>query len=181
MSHSSRFTRVLALAIAGASPMTAALAQAPQNAERCPATLPAPVAATAEALRAAARANDYAALRRLVKRPVDFAWGYGGEGDPTPEWQRAKREGHDPAAMLLALLAMPCIVQRTDGRIHYHWPAATNFAWSALTPAERAPLEKLYGSAIDKAWQGGRSGGYYAGWRTTILSDGTWTAFMMPQ
>jgi hypothetical protein len=175
------FLCLAALLVSLAAPSGAgALAQAKEpEAQRCPATLPAPVAARHRAILAAARAGDYQALRRQVTDLENFEAVIGDGGDPLPIWQEAQRRGQSIARAMAAIFAMPCSVVRVDGKTLYSWPSASDFPWPALTPPERAALQAFYGAKIDENWLEGREKGYYVGWRGHIDGDGTWLAFII--
>jgi hypothetical protein len=167
-----------ALALRAALPEMATAQSSDDKAVRCPATLPAPVAARQRSILAAARAGDYAALRREVTAPGRFQADFDTPRDPAPAWQEARRQGIDIAAAVAAIFAMPCSVIKAEGKTLYNWPSAMDFQWAELTPAERAPLERFYGAKIDQQWLEGRAKGYYVGWRGIIEADGTWVAFV---
>jgi hypothetical protein len=181
MSAMKAYLRVFALLATLTAPFGAsALAQAKEpEPQRCPATLPAPVAARHSAILTAARAGDYQALRRQVTDVENFEAVIGDGGDPLPIWQEAQRRGQNIARAMAAIFAMPCSVMRIEGKTLYSWPSASDFPWSALTPPERAALQAFYGAKIDENWLEGREKGYYVGWRGHIDSDGTWLAFII--
>jgi len=166
------------LALAAALPETATAQASGEKAVRCPATLPAPVAARQRGILAAARAGDYAALRREVTAPNRFQADFDVPRDPAAAWQEARKQGIDIIGAVAAIFAMPCSVLKAEGTTLYNFPSALDFPWAELTPAERAPLERFYGAKIDQQWLEGRIKGYYVGWRGIIEADGTWTAFV---
>ena len=171
---------LLAATIAAVTLAQPAVAQpkTEETAARCPATLPAPVAARQQGILAAARAGDYAALRKQVTDMRRFNFDFGEPGDPMPSWREAQKQKIDLAAIMAAIFAMPCSVQKVEGKLLYGWPSASDFTWSQLDAAERTALQKLYGAKLDSYWLEGRAKGYYVGWRGIIAADGTWTSFV---
>jgi hypothetical protein len=181
MAPMKEFLCLAAVLLALATPIGGGvLAQAKEpEAQRCPAALPAPVAARHRAILAAARAGDYAALRRQVTDVENFEAVIGDGGDPMPIWREAQRRGQNMAGIMAAIFAMPCSTVQIDGKTLYTWPSASDFPWPALTPPERAALQAFYGAKIDEHWLEGRDKGYYVGWRGHIDGDGTWLAFVI--
>jgi hypothetical protein len=134
------------------------------------------VAARRQAIRDAATRRDWPALGRLTGK--GFQWGGYEDGDPVPAWRSAAERDEDPAVPLLAILDMPCIViSAAQGPAIYTWPSAAGIDWKALTVAERAALQALYGTAIDSHWLEGRARGYYVGWSVGIDAHGVWKSF----
>ena len=152
---------------------------APSSAARCPAALPPPVVARQQAILAAARARDYAGLRKQVTKPQRFTSSFGEATDPLVEWNKIRQRGIDLAAIMAAIFAMPCTIDTVEGTTIYTWPSAADLEWAALNAEERTALQKLYGTELDTYWLEGRDKGYYVGWRGTIEADGTWTVFVV--
>lgn len=154
---------------------------AAQAAKRCPAQLPAPVAAKRDAIvaavTAAASTGDWTALGKLAG-PGEFTYSFGDEGDPVAYWRQSVQDGIDIPRYLAGVLAMPCIVSYEDDRRQYWWPAAVEFDWKDLGAAERQALERLYAGKVDDWYIEGRATGYYVGWRVSIEADGAWSAFV---
>lgn len=163
---------LVALDVPGADAQTKPQAQV----MRCPAQLPAAVAAKRQALKDAASRRDWPALATLAG--AGFQWGGYEDGDPLPSWRSAAERGEDPAVPLLAVLEMPCVVIRAaDGKTTYTWPSAVGIDWKALTPAEKSALQAHYGAKIDQYWLEGRNKGYYVGWSVGIDPQGAWKSF----
>lgn len=148
-----------------------------QEAKRCPAQLPAPVAAKRDAILAAAKARDLAALNRLIG-PGDFVYSFGDIGDAIGYWQDSVKQGIDIPRYLVGVLSMPCVITYDEDRQQYWWPAAMEFDWKNLTPAEKQALEALYDRKVDDWYVEGRAKGYYVGWRAGIDKNGAWSAFV---
>lgn len=168
----------LLLALGGSTvPHTASAQSKPDAAvTRCPAELPAPVAAKRQALKDTAARRDWPALARLAG--PGFQWGGYEEGDPVPAWRAAAAKGDDPARPLLAILDMACVVVRAgDGATIYTWPSAVGIDWKALTAGEKSALQALYGAKIDQYWVEGRAKGYYVGWSIGIDAQGAWKSY----
>lgn len=151
-----------------------ALPAAAEDAKRCPAQLPAPVAAKRTALLAAAKTRDFEALKKLAST-VEFTFTYGDDQDPVAFWKAMGKSGVDIPKILTAILNMNCVIG--DGP-SYVWPSAALIDWKKLPPDEQKALNALYGSKIDESWLEGRNKGYYVGWRITIEPDGSWSSFV---
>jgi hypothetical protein len=148
-----------------------------QNVQRCPAQLPAPVAAKRDAIVAAARASDWNALKGLIG-PGEFTFSFGDDGDAIAYWRDSVKQGIDIPKMMAAIFSMPCVIVLEDDRREYWWPSAVEYAWKDLNAAEKKALQDLYGASIDEWWLEGRDKGYYVGWRAAIDARGAWTAFV---
>jgi len=148
-----------------------------QNVQRCPAQLPAPVAAKRDAIVAAAKARDWTALKALIG-PGEFTYSFGDEGDAIGFWQDSLKQGVDVPKMMVAIFAMPCMISLEDDRREYWWPSAAEYPWKDLNAAEKKALQDLYGAKIDEWWLEGRDKGYYVGWRGSIDAKGGWGAFV---
>ncbi|MGE0151987.1 MAG: hypothetical protein AB7R90_05170 [Reyranellaceae bacterium] len=166
--------RTRTLLATGMLALFAATAQA-QEPRRCPAQLPAPVAAKRDAIVAAAKARDWATLQKLTG-PGEFAFSFGDDTDAIAYWRQAAAAGTDVLRMMQAVFAMGCVtVTNTRG---YFFPPAAEIEWKRLNAAERKAMEALYGKAIDEWYVEGRAKGYYVGWRGVIEPDGAWSAFV---
>jgi hypothetical protein len=148
-----------------------------QNVQRCPAQLPAPVAAKRDAIIAAAKARDWNALKGLIG-PGEFTFSFGDDSDAIAFWRELGKQGTDIPKTMVAVLSMPCVVTLEDAKREYWWPSAVEFAWKDLNAAEKKALQDLYGAKIDEWWLEGRDKGYYVGWRAGIDAKGAWTAFV---
>jgi hypothetical protein len=142
--------------------------------ERCPSQLPPAVAAKRVAILAAAKKNDFAALKSLAST-VEFTFSFGGDEDPVAYWRALAKSGTDIGKILTAILGMNCVVGEGPS---YVWPSATLIDWAKLTGDEQKALLALYGRKIDENWLEGRSKGYYVGWRISIEPDGSWSSFV---
>jgi hypothetical protein len=148
----------------------------PAQAQRCPQPLPAPVAAKRDAIIAAAKARDFAALKRLIG-PGEFTFSFGDDaGDPTAYWQDSIKQGIDVPHYIAAIFAMRCGVMVESGA--FIFPISATMDWKDLTPAEKKEMEALYGKDIDQWFLEGRVKGYYVGWRGVIEKNGAWTSFV---
>ena len=149
-----------------------ALAQA---VKRCPAQLPAPVAAKRDAIVTAAKAKDWPALQKLIG-PGEFVFSFGGDSDAIAYWQDLVKQGTDIPRYLVSIFAMGCVVTADTGA--YLFPAAGEIEWKNLTAAEKQAMLTLYGKEIDEWYVEGRAKGYYIGWRGVIEKSGAWSAFV---
>jgi hypothetical protein len=155
----------------------AAPALADTNAEYC-GELPPAVAATRDAIAAAAEAGDYDALAALAD-PATFTYSFGDGGDPAAYWKALVAEGTDVAGLLVGLLAMNCVTFDISGdATYYEWPPAAEIAYEFLPPEEIAALQALYGGRLEDWYLEGTEDGYYVGWRLLITADGNWNAFV---
>jgi len=151
-------------------------ADAQEEADRC-SFLPAAVQQKRDAVRAAAAAQDYAALGGLAD-DTEFIFSFGGEGDPVPYWQGLKAEGVDIPQIIVALLDMPCAVLRYDSGTEYVWPSANEIPYGQLTPDEIDSLQAIYNGKLEENYLDGPEAGYYVGWRLFIAEDGRWTTLV---
>jgi hypothetical protein len=153
------------------------LAQEQGQAARC-GELPAAVAATKQAIAAAAETGDFDALARLTD-PETFTYSFGDGGDPAGHWKAMKAEGTDAAAIMLKLFDMPCSVFTISGdATYYSWPSAAELPYADLTADEVAALQRLYDGKLEDWYLEGTATGYYVGWRLLITGDGKWNAFV---
>lgn len=145
--------------------------------ERCN-ELPAPVAKTRDAIKAAADAGDLKALGKIAD-PNRFTYSFGADsGDPTAFWESLKTEGTDVAATISALLDMGCVYFDIEGdTTYYEWPTASEIAYQYLTAEEIDALKALYGD-VETQYVEGTAVGYYVGWRLLIAKDGRWDSFV---
>ncbi len=146
-----------------------------QPVKRCPAQLPAPVAAKRDAIVIAAKAKDWPALRKLTG-PGEFVFSFGGDTDAIAYWQDLAKQGTDIPRYLASIFAMGCVVVPETGA--YLFPVAGEIEWKNLTAAEKQAMEALYGKEIDEWYVEGRAKGYYIGWRGVIEKTGAWSAFV---
>jgi len=166
----------LVTCLAAASWSGAAVAQ-DVDFERCGA-LPAAVAKTRDAVKAAAAASDLAALAKLTNQ-ARFTYSFGEEGgDPAVYWESLKSGGTEVAPTIVALLDMGCVFFEIEGdTTYYEWPAASEVAYEYLTEAEITALKQLYGD-VEAQYVEGTAAGYYVGWRLLIAKDGRWDSFV---
>ena len=170
--------RALAALVAALGWCLVASALYAQEIVRCPDRLPQAVAQKRDAIIAAARARDYAALQKLISAR-EFVYSFGEGEKPIAYWRAAAKDGIDIPKLMVAVFEMRCtFIKAADGSQAYSWPSAAEIEWAKLNPAERAALEKLYGKKIDEYWIEGRAKGYYVGWRGTIDAKGEWQSFV---
>jgi hypothetical protein len=131
-----------------------------------PPGLPARVAETYAALRAAAASGDYEQLRPLISDQFSYSFG-APEGDAIEYWMNVvERSGERPIDILARLLDMPYTLYRGT----YVWPFAYDKQPDELTAYER----RILGNFADDFGAG--SG--YLGWRAGIERDGRWAFFI---
>jgi hypothetical protein len=140
--------------------------------ERPKSALPDAVAQKRDAIDAAAKRLDYAALGRLLD-PKTFSYSFGETGDPIGYWRRLEGEGEVPVLgdYLPAVLAAPAGRRANI----YVWPAAHAKKPSMWTAADRRWLRTLYSAQEIQAF---KQAGAYLGWRTGIRRDGKWLFFI---
>ena len=164
------------LPIAGLLALLAAMPARAQDAARCN-DLPDVVVKTRDAITAATKQNDFAAFSPLIDRNA-FAASVGDDIEPISYWEGLLKEGQDVRPIMAALLKMPCSVyQGAEGEV-FTWPSAADLPYDKLTKKEIADLQKLYGGKLEDQYIEGHEVGYYAGWRLSINSDGTWSEFV---
>jgi hypothetical protein len=146
---------------------------AQEGAQRCGA-LPGPVAATRDAILAAAE-GGLEGLAALTD--PQFTSNYGGE-ETFAYWQYLKGEGQDIRETAKALLALGCAVDADDDTVFYTWPTAVDLPYADLTDEEREAIGALHGADIEDVYVEGTEVGYYAGWSLIITSDGRWFALV---
>ena len=136
--------------------------------------MPSPVAARRQELIDAAVACDYRSLARLARADgVDIRM----EGEIVPVAQWREREHDDMAILrpLAGLLGLAHVRQSEDERTLFTWPIAVDWPFADVGDGrDRAALLEIVGEGGIFGWA--ESGGY-AGWRTSISEDGTWTRF----
>lgn len=164
-----RFVLLIGVLLAFALPAQA------QQVKRCPAQLPAPVAAKRDAIVAAAKAKDWPALQKQIG-PGEFVFSFGGDADAIAYWQDLVKQGTDIPRYLASIFAMGCVVVADTGA--YLFPVAGEIEWKNLTAPEKKAMEALYGKEIDEWYVEGRAKGYYVGWRGVIEKTGAWSAFV---
>jgi len=130
--------------------------------------LPAAVAATREAIFAAATACDFAALDDLA--PPTLRYSFGENVDAVAAWRAAEARGEPVLRWMAAVLAAE--------PAHEHglwvWPGffvRTVEEWSA---ADRREAERLLGEDFAAL----TGSGAYLGYRVGVAEDGTWTYFV---
>src|SRR5258708_4435276 len=147
-----------------------------QDAARCT-DIPDPVAKTRDAITAATKQKDFAAFSPLIDRNA-FAASVGDDIEPISYWESLLKQGDDVRPIMAALLKMPCSVyQGAEGEV-FTWPGAADLSYDQLTKKEIADLQKLYKGQLEDQYIEGHEVGYYAGWRLSINSDGTWPEFV---
>jgi hypothetical protein len=135
--------------------------------------LPAGVAATRDAVLAAANARDWDALAALIDE-ARFRYSFGGpvEGGAVAYWQKLERTTAErPLDALAAILRMPYVLSRGI----YVWPFAYAAPPGELTAYERELLAPIADAETIRGWA--EAGGYY-GWRAGIEPDGTWVFYV---
>ena len=127
--------------------------------------LPAQVEATRQAIAAAARRCDYAALTALGSaQGQELKFSLGPDEDPAAYWRAREAEGAAPLAQFVRVLALPPALQ--EGQ--YLWPSAMA---EQATDEDWRPLESLYSAARLAEM---RELGGYQGTRLAIRTDGAW-------
>lgn len=130
--------------------------------------LPPAVAATRQAIFAAATACDLAALDELA--PPELRYSFGDHGEAVAAWREAEARGEP------VLRWMAAVLRATPANEHglWVWPAfftRTVAEWSA---ADRREAERLLGEDFAALI----GSGAYLGHRVGIAEDGTWTYFV---
>ena len=164
------------LPIAGLLGLLFVAPAAAQDARRCT-DIPDPVLRTRDAIMAATGQKNFAAFSPLINRSA-FAASIGDDVEPIPYWEELRKQGTDIRPIMAALLKMPCAVyQGAEGEV-FTWPGAADLPYDQLTKKEIADLQKLYNGRLEDQYIEGHEAGYYAGWRLSINSDGTWSEFV---
>lgn len=130
--------------------------------------LPPAVAATREAIFAAATACDFAALDALA--PSELRYTFGDHGDAVAAWREAEARGEP------VLRWMAEVLRATPANEHglWVWPAfftRTVAKWSA---ADRREAERMLGEDFASL----TGSGAYLGYRVGLAEDGTWMYFV---
>ncbi|QEX17496.1 hypothetical protein FRZ44_27960 [Hypericibacter terrae] len=173
---SGSFTRAGFLPVIGLLGLLFGASAQAQDAVRCT-DIPNPVAKTRDAIIAATKEKDFGAFSPLIDRNA-FAASVGDDIEPISYWESLKKQGDDVRPIMAALLKMPCSVyQGAEGEV-FTWPTAADIPYEKLTKKEIADLQKLYGGRLEDQYIEGHEVGYYAGWRLSINSDGTWSEFV---
>jgi hypothetical protein len=129
------------------------------------------VAATRQAIVDAALDCDYEALLDLAAAgPVSVT--LDGTDTPVAEWEGREDEGERILRFLAGILTLVPAAPAENGSIT--WPSAVDWAFSDVAPGnERQSLIDVVGENGIFGWE--ETGGY-AGWRTTVAADGTWSS-----
>lgn len=147
-----------------------------QDAARCT-EIPDVVAKTRDAIIAAAGQKGFQAFSPLIDRNA-FAASIGDDVEPISYWESLLKQGDDVRPVMTALLKMPCAVYNgAEGEV-FTWPSAADLPYQQLTKKEISALQKLYKGRLEEQYIEGPEIGYYAGWRLSINSDGTWSEFV---
>jgi hypothetical protein len=133
--------------------------------------VPPRVAATRDAIRDAAQAHDWQALRALIP-DEGFTFSYGGEKDPIRYWKRLESEAHIPIGDIL-----PLVLGSEPGfdRGVFVWPEQ-----ATEDPAtwDEDDIEELSQIHVQEDIRQFQEVGLYLGWRVGIERDGTWVFFV---
>jgi hypothetical protein len=134
--------------------------------------VPPPVAATREAILAAARARDFEALRGLIP-DEGFTFSFGGETDPIRYWKRLESRDHVPVIGDI----LPAVLETDPGfeRGAFVWPAQATEDPARWDPADIEALAGIHAEEDVRAFQ---EAGLYYGWRLGIDQNGTWVFFV---
>jgi hypothetical protein len=132
--------------------------------------LPEQVILTRDAIRQAALARDWDALRALIPEK-GFTYSFGAERDPIRYWKQAEREGTTVLDILAKVLELP----GTEYLDTYIWPAAAEDIPSEWTDQDLAQVRKIH---TEEEIQGFIENDLYYGWRVIIDYDGDWLAFV---
>ena len=135
--------------------------------------LPDDVAATRQAIMAAAVTCDYGALENIAP---ELLTSFGGGGfDNLQIWEE---EGtYRPLAILVALFDTPFATQDIEGNPRFYvWPSA--FVYDTWDEIPAADLEALAGIYTREELDQIATFGSYAGWRIGITEDGEWRFFV---
>jgi hypothetical protein len=129
------------------------------------------VAATRQAIVDAAVDCDYEALLDLAAAgPVSVT--LDGTDVPVADWERREAEGKPILRLVAGILTLVPATTATDGSVT--WPSAVDWQFSDVAPGdERQALIDVVGETGIFGWE--ETGGY-AGWRTAIAADGSWSS-----
>ncbi len=130
------------------------------------------VAATANAIYAAAVNRDYAGVKIIIG-DRRFRWGFVGQRRPAEEWQKEFDEGGpDALARMVALLDLPPTI---DKRGNVVWPYLAGKDPEEWDDADVVTLASLGFRPEDI--EATKVKGIYKDYRLIIGPDGVWTAF----
>jgi hypothetical protein len=139
--------------------------------------LPAEVAATREAVLAAAHARDYDALEGLLD-PATFSYSFGENGDPIGYWRELEEEAEVPVLGDI----LPVVFETRFARLSdtagdiYVWPSAAAKEAPEWTEQDIESMKALYTDEEIRTMR--EDFGGYLGWRIGIREDGTWLYFV---
>jgi hypothetical protein len=145
--------------------------------ETAPPTLPASVAATAQAIEQAAHAQDWDALAALaMAEPTPFTAAFGQDfatpAELAAHWRRvATREPLDEIIVALVRLPSWYVTPASDGRGGEQPIHVTPRFMHEPTRVNRTSLEQAIGRERVAA---SIADGQYLGWRIGITTDGDW-------
>jgi hypothetical protein len=139
--------------------------------------LPAPVAATRQAIVAAAVACDYEALADLaLGGDRQFTYSFGERGEPAAFWQQAEDAGEPVLRRLVQLLGTAHASRQVEATTQYLWPSAFRYErWDDVPAADREALRSVYGEEDLRRFA---QFGSYAGHRVGIAGSGEWIFFV---
>jgi hypothetical protein len=173
---SGSFTVACVLSVASLLGLLLIMPARAQDGTRCT-DIPDPVGKTRIAIIAATHQKNFDAFSPLIDRNA-FAASTSDDIEPISHWESLLAQGDDVRPIMAALLQMPCSVyQGAEGEV-FTWPSAANLPYDKLTKKEIAALQKLYQGRLEDQYVEGHEVGYYAGWRLSINSDGTWSEFV---
>lgn len=134
--------------------------------------LPSAVAATRDAIIAAAASCDFAALERLAGMPFTTSYGSGGS-ENLALWHD---QGLEPTRTLLLLLDMRHATVQGENEDIFVWPAAHGYeSWDQVTEEDLDELARIHTEGeLDLFARSGT----YMGWRTGIDENGNWLFFV---
>lgn len=142
--------------------------------------LPKAVREKHDALLAAARGGDMAAIKSIMdKEPAPVTVSFGGPDDPIAYLKEssADGEGRELLATLADLLEAPyAAMDGGDGDAVYVWPyLAASDDLSKMTPADEVVATQLLGF---EGMKNEKELGAWYSWRTFIGEKGDWQAFV---
>lgn len=128
------------------------------------------VAVTRQAIVDAAIDCDYPTLVDIAAAgPVSVT--LDGVDAPVSDWERRERAGEPILRAVAGILMLTPAATAADGMVT--WPSAVDWPFSDVAPGdERQALVAVVGENGVFGWE--ETGGY-AGWRTSIAGDGTWS------
>jgi hypothetical protein len=133
--------------------------------------IPPAVAATRDAITAAASERDYKALAALLD-PAKFSYSLGESGDPIGYWRQLEAEETPIVSTVL-----PTVLSMRAAKVDdmYVWPAANAKDPATWTADDLADRRLLYSDDDIQSFQ---ELGAYLGYRVGIREDGTWHFFV---